>query len=252
MLQNLDLDALTFSQVQSTGNPISIEDMNEQEMVDLIIVNLARLTVAGEWDGLLSSGGSPAGQNPPTTMFAAADAQFYPHQCPPWGGSGTTTTRVGENAVGATVGYPIYFPFISPVSGSINTIGVRTAGTEATNIFVAVYSNTSANGPGSIMGAAATISLASSTTPTASPSSTVTLVAGVQYWMAFCMTTLVTGPMFYVQNTGPGIGANGSISVAADYTIYDTSQTANTLPSTAGTSGFLSNAKKIVTEIVWA
>ena len=252
MLQNLDLDALTFSQVQSTGNPISIEDMNEQEMVDLIIVNLARLTVAGEWDGLLSSGGSPAGQNPPTTMFAAADAQFYPHQCPPWGGSGTTTTRVGENAVGATVGYPIYFPFISPVSGSINTIGVRTAGTEATNIFVAVYSNTSANGPGSIMGGAATISLASSTTPTAAPASTVTLVAGVQYWMAFCMTTLVTGPMFYVQNTGPGIGANGSISVTPDYTIYDTSQTANTLPSTAGTSGFLSNAKKIVTEIVWA
>ena len=45
LLQNLDLDSVTFSQVQSVGEPISIEDMNEQEMVDLIIVNLARLCV---------------------------------------------------------------------------------------------------------------------------------------------------------------------------------------------------------------
>jgi len=59
MLQNLDLDTVTFAQVQSTGDPISIEDMNEQEMVDLIIVNLARLCVAGEWDGLLTAGGGP-------------------------------------------------------------------------------------------------------------------------------------------------------------------------------------------------
>ena len=57
LLQNLDLDSVTFAQLQSTGEPISIEDMNEQEMVDLIIVNLARLCVAGEWDGLLTSGG---------------------------------------------------------------------------------------------------------------------------------------------------------------------------------------------------
>lgn len=57
LLQNLDLDSVTFSQVQGTGNPISIEDMNEQEMIDLVIVNLARLCVAGEWDGLLDAGG---------------------------------------------------------------------------------------------------------------------------------------------------------------------------------------------------
>ena len=57
LLQNLDLDSVTFSQIQSTGNPISIEDMNEQEMFDLVLVNLARLVVAGEWDGLLEAGG---------------------------------------------------------------------------------------------------------------------------------------------------------------------------------------------------
>ena len=55
LLQNLDLDTVTFAQVQSTGEPISIEDMNEQEMLDLIIVNLARLAVAGDWTGLLDA-----------------------------------------------------------------------------------------------------------------------------------------------------------------------------------------------------
>jgi hypothetical protein len=129
---------------------------------------------------------------------------------------------------------------------------VRTTGTDTSSVYVAVYSNTADNGPGSIIGGAATISLASSTTPTASPASTITLVKGVQYHMAYCMTTLVTGPMFYVQNTGPGLGINSSISVTPKYSIYDSAQTANTLPATAGTSGWLGNSKKIVTEIVWA
>jgi len=61
LLQNLDLDTVTFAQVQGTGNPITIEDMNEQEMIDLVIVNLARLCVAGEWDGLLEAGGGVGG-----------------------------------------------------------------------------------------------------------------------------------------------------------------------------------------------
>jgi len=252
LLQNLDLDSVTFAQLQSTGEPISIEDMNEQEMVDLIIVNLARLAVAGEWTGLLEAGGDPAGQNPPTDMFVAGDAQFYPHQSQPWGGSGTTSTRIGENDVGGTVGYPIYFPFISPISADVSTLGLRSTGTESTSVYMAVYSNTTSNGPGTIIGGAATISLASTTTPTASPASTITLVAGVQYWMGYCMTTLVTGPQLYVQNTGPGIGANASISVTPKYSIFDSAQTANTLPTTAATSGWAAVSRKIVTEIVWA
>ena len=48
---------MTFSQLQSTGNSISIEDMNEQELQDLVLVNLARLCVSSEWTGLLEAGG---------------------------------------------------------------------------------------------------------------------------------------------------------------------------------------------------
>jgi len=47
LLQNLDLDSVTFAQVQGTGNPITVEDMNDQELQDLVLVNLALLVFAG-------------------------------------------------------------------------------------------------------------------------------------------------------------------------------------------------------------
>jgi hypothetical protein len=44
---------IQFSDVQGVGDPISIEALNREEMIRLIIVNLARLSVKQEWDGLL-------------------------------------------------------------------------------------------------------------------------------------------------------------------------------------------------------
>jgi len=44
---------IQFSDVQGVGDPISIEALNREEMIRLIIVNFARLSVKQEWDGLL-------------------------------------------------------------------------------------------------------------------------------------------------------------------------------------------------------
>ena len=55
-LQNLDLDNVTFANVQATGNPINVEEANEDELRRLVLVNLARLVTAGEWTGLLERG----------------------------------------------------------------------------------------------------------------------------------------------------------------------------------------------------
>ena len=46
-------DQIQFSDVQGVGDPISIEALNREEMIRLIIVNFARLSVKSEWDGLL-------------------------------------------------------------------------------------------------------------------------------------------------------------------------------------------------------
>ena len=56
LLQNIDLENLAFATIQGVGETLNIEEMNEDELRRLVLVNLARLTVAGEWDGLLTAG----------------------------------------------------------------------------------------------------------------------------------------------------------------------------------------------------
>jgi len=51
-LQNKNL-SLSFDQFAPVGKPIAIEDMNEDELRRIVLINLARLTCAGEWNGIL-------------------------------------------------------------------------------------------------------------------------------------------------------------------------------------------------------
>jgi len=53
LLKTTDLDSVTAEDMVSIGDPITIEELNREELVRLIIVNLARLSVKQEWDGLL-------------------------------------------------------------------------------------------------------------------------------------------------------------------------------------------------------
>jgi len=46
-------DQIQFSDVQGVGDPITIEELNREECIRLIIVNLARLSTKQEWNGLL-------------------------------------------------------------------------------------------------------------------------------------------------------------------------------------------------------
>ena len=53
LLKNTDLENVTNAQVTSVGDPITIEELNREEFLRLIIVNFARLSVKQEWNGLL-------------------------------------------------------------------------------------------------------------------------------------------------------------------------------------------------------
>ncbi len=55
-VKTLDAEApnsMSQSDIADVGNPISVEMLNEDELRRLVLVNLARLTVKQEWDGLL-------------------------------------------------------------------------------------------------------------------------------------------------------------------------------------------------------
>jgi len=120
LLQNLDLDTVTFDQVQSVGEPISIEDMNEQEMVDLIIVNLARLCVSGEWSGLLEAGGGAPGLKIVTsTMKDGSYDQFNTADAPPYG----TGAAANSWEYVVWVDEIFFWPFQAQTTGTITSLG---------------------------------------------------------------------------------------------------------------------------------
>jgi len=53
LLKNTDLDSLSDDDLISVGNPITIEELNREELRRLVLVQFARLSVKQEWDGLL-------------------------------------------------------------------------------------------------------------------------------------------------------------------------------------------------------
>tara|TARA_Y100000296_G_C4984942_1_gene162536 strand:- start:174 stop:386 length:213 start_codon:yes stop_codon:yes gene_type:complete len=55
LLKNTTLENLTDDDFILVANPISLELLNEDELRRLLLVQLARLTVKQEWNGLLGS-----------------------------------------------------------------------------------------------------------------------------------------------------------------------------------------------------
>ena len=182
LLQNLDLDNVTFDQVQGTGNPISIEDMNEQEMIDLIIVNLARLCVAGEWNGLLTAGGGEQ------FAFQPIDASLMPSTYANY--SPTDVYRVQSTTTASTTmeDKAVFVRFVAPKDGVMNEITLRTGVTQSSkdDVQIGIYESSGGLPSGAGIGfididVNGGVDLYTSS----SWSTTPTLTAGETYWIGF-------------------------------------------------------------------
>jgi len=53
LLKTSDLDELSASTLISIANPITIDELNREELKRLVLVQFARLSVKQEWNGLL-------------------------------------------------------------------------------------------------------------------------------------------------------------------------------------------------------
>ena len=60
LLKETDLENLSYAQFQGVAEKLFIEPENEDEMRRLVLVQLARMAVRGDWDGFLTGGGSGA------------------------------------------------------------------------------------------------------------------------------------------------------------------------------------------------
>ena len=74
LLKETDLENLSYAQFQGVAEKLFIEPENEDEMRRLVLVQLARMAVRGDWDGFLS--GSSAA--PVTSLIAGTNITLSP------------------------------------------------------------------------------------------------------------------------------------------------------------------------------
>ena len=61
LLKETDLENLSYAQFQGVAEKLFIEPENEDEMRRLVLVQLARMAVRGDWNGFLTGGGGSGG-----------------------------------------------------------------------------------------------------------------------------------------------------------------------------------------------
>jgi len=237
LLQNLDLDSVTFAQISSTGESITIQDMNEQEMIDLIIVNLARLCVAGEWSGLLEAGGGAPDNAvmmklPPISNSSSTNLPQYAHISAPYGTGYMATQAVNVDS-------PLYVPFTARRTDTFDDIYlyVTTGEGSAAEIDLGLYSDNEGQ-PGTLLGQATVdvnTSGQKSAALVAESGQSLSSVAGTQYWLAMVRASGVGA--FTVQASNKEYFAQwGWGSHAQQYGMLSQSGSDNTLPATAAFS----------------
>jgi len=235
-LQNLDLSTVTFSNIETTGDPIAIEEANEDELRRLVLVNLARLVCAGEWNGLLTAGGGDAGYGVlrPLTTVGTYDG-FEVCSMAPWG------VANGDYGATAAAGYPQAYPFVSPQTGDVASIEIYCSTASASStVKIAIYAqDADTHMPSTMLGY---VDLDTSSTGTISETSftggTPSLTAGTQYWICQARGTSAYGTMRGCSEdarlgvglaSDPTNGPNCQAQFAVDWAATDPVDTVGTL-----------------------
>ena len=153
--------------------------MNEDELRRLVLVNLARLTVSGEWNGLLTAGGTQYSLQPIDASQLTTYNRFVP-----WGRDRTWSDTVASATMEDKA---IFMRFVAPKSGAMGDLTLRTATTNTSkdDCKVAIYSTT--NGlPATLTGLISIdVNGGGDIYTSSSWTTTPTLTAGDTYWIAF-------------------------------------------------------------------
>jgi len=233
LLQNLDLENLAFATLQGTGQTLNIEKMNEDELRRLVLVNLARLTVKGEWNGLLTASSGGGGS-------ATAIVETFT------GSTGALVYRIPAQAIGPlqanwNPGVGMYMvPFVGTDDAVIDAMQINATSTNGTTTLAGVYSTTDAGLPDQKLTEASFTTDTTGLITQTSLTGTFTMEKGGNYWLAWIIdhasqqykcirysTTTPTSPF-------PALDCTQASYTAAQ--LFDASITA--LPTSPTMSGF--------------
>lgn len=237
LLQNTDLENVTYANIASLGNPITAEELNEDELRRLVLVNLARLSVKSEWSGLLTAAaGLPTAavvmKLPPIGNASATYLPQYAHISAPYGTGYMLAQTISTDA-------PLYAPFVARRTDTFDDIYLYvTIGIGSTaNVDVGLYSDNNGQ-PGTLLGKATVdvnTSGEKSAALVAESGQSLASVAGTQYWLALVRQSGVGN--FTVQASDKRYFAQWAWGAfSTNYGMLSQSGTDNTLPATAAFS----------------
>ena len=178
LLKTTDLENLTFSDFQKVAQTIFAEQGAEDELRRIVLVNLARLSVAGEWTGLTTAGGGGGGVGliPYSATAYAEDARAYiarnaPYAAP--GGTGISNPGTDQKL----------WPFISPNTGNVSSMTISVGSAAASSTVVgAIYEPNDEGLPTTLLGTATFTTTSTGEKTQTSFSSTISLKVGETYW----------------------------------------------------------------------
>jgi hypothetical protein len=244
LLKTQDLENLSYSDFQSVAEKVFVEGVNEDDLRRIVLIQLARMSVAGEWNGFLSggSGGGGVSDYGYGSVFNASNDTYVPGDAAPFGGAAQSASTIGTNSV-------MCFPFVAPTSANISNIELRVNSTSGgTNILqVGIYSDSGSGYPTSQIGGTANINCNSAAVLSASPASTVSLVQGTKYWICYVWTSNYAAgnsPSIWINTQGMGTGWNSTINQGTKLNMQANGIATLALPGTMPSSNYSANFNK--------
>jgi len=149
LLKNIDLENLSFADFQTTAQTVFAEPEAEDTLRRIVLINLARMSVSGDWNGLTTaSSGAVTWQNTADYNVASGyGGEFWniAAQSPICSNGSISTVNFNED-------YQFYNPFIAPFTGAPSACNINvTVATTSQNLYVGFYSGT--NGiPATLLG----------------------------------------------------------------------------------------------------
>jgi len=180
LLKNIDLGNLTFAEFQTAGETVFAEPEAEDTLRRIVLVNLARMSVAGNWDGLTTA--AVASTQYALEPIDASQLTTY-DRFVPWGVNRTFTDTVSSFTMEAKA---VFMRFVAPKTGAMGDLTIRTSATNTSkgDFKAAIYSTT--NGlPATLTGLISIdVNGGGALYTSSSWSTTPTLTEGETYWFA--------------------------------------------------------------------
>ena len=181
LLKTTDLQNLTFSDFQKVAETIYAEQGAEDELRRIVLINLARLSVVGEWSGLTSAGGGGGLTTPgPVASTSPPEDAINLHMDPLFG---QIYPYGPTNQNFSAYGNPLYYPFYAAKTGNLSemSIQVTTADSTGCDMIFGIYESTDGL-PSNLLGTATFDGSATGVITQTSFSATIALTAGSLFY----------------------------------------------------------------------